>query len=375
MYELLADVVVIFTNILHNLSFYDTIIAYINWQFTLRRFYVKKILVTLLIALVVSFSVSLYAQKIINGAGATFPFPVYQSWAYMYNKAQKIRVNYQSIGSGGGIRQITSRTVDFGASDDPMKPSDVEKEKLLQFPAIIGGVVPVMNLRGVKSGQLVLSGEVLGDIFLGKIKKWNDKRIADLNKTLKLPDTEIAVVHRADGSGTTAIFSGYLSAVNKTWKDKVGTGKALKWPVGFGGKGNEGVANFVKRMDNSIGYVEFAYVKQSNMSFIKLINQAGKIVEPSVDTFKAAAAGTTWDQNKHFYNYIINAAGDKSWPIAGASFILLARENNEMNKKVVAFFDWAFKNGDGIATQLDYVPLPDNLKNTVRSYWKAHKIY
>lgn len=334
----------------------------------------KKVIL-LLLSFLIGFSIPVYAQKTLNGAGATFPFPVYQSWAYQYYKDKKIKVNYQSIGSGGGIRQITSRTVDFGASDDPMRPEDVEKEKLIQFPVIIGGVVPVVNLPGIKSGQLVLTGEVLGDIFLGKLKKWNDKAIADLNKNIKLPDAEITVVHRADGSGTTAIFSGYLSAVNENWKSKVGTGKALNWPVGFGGKGNEGVANFVNRMDNSIGYVEFAYVKQSKMNYAKLINSAGKVVEPSVESFKAAADGINWDPKKHFYNFIINASGDNAWPIAGASFILLARENTEINKKVIDFFDWAFKHGDTLAQQLEYVPLPNNLKQTVRQYWTSYHMF
>lgn len=333
-----------------------------------------KTFIISIFTLLMAFNIPLYAQKTINGAGATFPFPVYQSWAYKYNKDKKIKVNYQSIGSGGGIRQITSRTVDFGASDDPMRPEDVEKEKLIQFPVIIGGVVPVINVTGVKSGQLVLTGEVLGDIFLGKIKKWNDKAIIDLNKNIKLPDAEITVVHRADGSGTTAIFSRYLSAVNKSWKTKVGAGKALSWPVGFGGKGNEGVANFVNRMDNSIGYVEFAYVKQSKMNYAKLINSAGKVVEPSVESFKAAADGINWDPKKHFYNFIINASGNNAWPIAGASFILLARENKDVNKRVVDFFDWAFKNGDSIALELDYVPLPNKLKDIIRNYWSSYNI-
>ena len=335
----------------------------------------KKFIIFILISLSMALNMPLFAQKTINGAGATFPFPVYQSWAYKYYQDKKIKVNYQSIGSGGGIRQITSRTVDFGASDDPMRQSDVEKEKLIQFPVIIGGVVPVINLSGVKTGKLVLTGEILGDIFLGKIKKWNDKKITDINKSIKLPDAEITVVHRADGSGTTAIFSGYLSAVNKNWKTKVGTGKALNWPVGFGGKGNEGVANFVNRMNNSIGYVEYAYVKQSKMYYVKLINSAGKIVEPSVESFKAAAAGVKWDKKNHFYNFIINATGDNAWPIAGASFILLARENKDVNKRVIDFFDWAFKNGDSIAGQLDYVPLPATLKDVVRSYWTSFDIY
>lgn len=334
-----------------------------------------KKFILLLLSFFIGFNIPVYAQKTLNGAGATFPFPVYQSWAYQYYKDKKFKVNYQSIGSGGGIRQITSRTVDFGASDDPMRPVDVEKEKLIQFPVIIGGVVPVLNLPEVKSGELVLTGEVLGDIFLGKIKKWNNKAITDLNKGLKLPDAEITVVHRADGSGTTAIFSGYLSAVNENWKSKVGTGKALNWPVGFGGKGNEGVANFVNRMDNSIGYVEFAYVKQSKMKYAKLINKAGKIVDPSIETFKAAADGVNWEAEKHFYNFIINASGDNAWPIAGASFILLARENTETNKRVIDFFDWAFKNGDNLAQQLEYVPLTNNLKQTVRGYWSSYHIF
>ncbi|MDY6820514.1 MAG: phosphate ABC transporter substrate-binding protein PstS [Deferribacterota bacterium] len=320
------------------------------------------------------FPLSLSAQKSLNGAGASFPYPVYQTWAYKYYKENKIKINYQSIGSGGGIRQVTSRTVDFGASDAPLEPEAVEENKLLQFPAIIGGVVPAINIEGIEKGELKLSGELLASIFLGDIKKWNDKRIASLNKGIKLPDAEITVVHRADGSGTTAIFSSYLSAVSDKWRKEVGSGKALNWKTGIGGKGNEGVANYIKRLDNSIGYVEYAYVTQNNLNYIRLKNKSGNFVEPSFESFKEAASKVSWDINKHFYNYIIDVEGENSWPIVGASFILLPREKKDMNKNVVKFYDWAFKNGDKLAMQLDYVPLPDNLKEMIRKYWKKYDL-
>ncbi len=327
----------------------------------------------LVAALVFSFGQAGAAQML-NGAGATFPYPVYSAWAYDYNKVTGVQLNYQSIGSGGGVKQITARTVDFGASDDPMKPEDQAKEKLLQFPAVIGGVVPVANLENVKPGQLKLDADTLCKIFLGDIKKWSDARVTKLNAGLKLPDGEITVVYRSDGSGTTAIFTNYLAETCPAWKEKVGAGKAVKFPVGIGGKGNEGVANYVKRTANSIGYVEFAYAKQNKLDYTQLKNKAGNFVEPGFASFEDAAETGDFDAKKGFYLWLTNAPGKQSWPIAGATFILLAREKTDTNKQTVKFFDWAFNNGDNKAKELVYVPLPKSLKDKVRAYWKASGI-
>ncbi len=315
------------------------------------------------------------AKETINGAGATFPYPVYAAWAWQYKKETGIRLNYQSIGSGGGVRQIANRTVDFGASDAPVTPEELEKKRLYQFPAVIGGVVPVVNIRGIRSGQLRLDGQTLCDIFLGRITSWGDKKIKTLNPGVRLPDKKITVVHRSDGSGTTAIFTTYLSQVCRQWKDKVGAGKAVRWPVGIGGKGNEGVANYVKRKRYSIGYVEFAYAKQNRLSYVLLKNRAGQFVKPSIESFQAAAASGSFDPKKHFYLWLTNAPGKDAWPISGATFILLAREQKESNIRTVRFFNWAFSNGDEIAKRLVYVPLPESLKNRIRQYWKSKGIY
>ena len=332
----------------------------------------KKILAGFLTAgLIATTSV---AGDVINGAGATFPYPVYAAWAYQYYKETGVKINYQSIGSGGGVRQIKNRTVDFGASDAPLTPEKLDKYKLYQYPAIIGGVVLVVNVPGVKAGQLRLDGDTVCHIFLGDIKYWDNPDIKKLNPDINLPHKEIKVVHRSDGSGTTAIFTNYLSSVCEDWKNKVGAGKAVKWPVGIGGKGNEGVANYVKRLKYSIGYVEFAYAKQNRLKHTLLKNSAGNFVEPSFETFAAAGATANFDPEKHFYLWMVNAPGEKAWPIAGASFILLAREETENNKKVNRFFDWAFKNGDEIAKRLVYVPLPEELKAKIRKYWKKHNI-
>ncbi len=315
------------------------------------------------------------AGETLNGAGATFPYPVYSAWAYNYNKATGVRLNYQSIGSGGGQRQIASRTVDFGASDAPLKPQKLRKHKLLQFPAVIGGVVPVVNLRGVRPGAMKLDSETICGIFLGKVTYWDDAAIKGLNTGLRLAHKKITVVRRSDGSGTTAIFTSYLAGVCPEWKEKVGAGKAVKWPVGIGGKGNEGVANYVKRVGGSIGYVEFAYAKQNNLRYVKLKNKAGKFVAPDFASFKAAAASGDFSASKDFYLWLVNAPGKDAWPIAGATFILLAKEKKDSNRKVVKFYDWAFKNGDDTAVNLIYVPLPASLKAKVRAYWKAKGIY
>jgi phosphate transport system substrate-binding protein len=331
----------------------------------------RALALSLILASTVLFSFgAVAAAETLNGAGATFPYPVYSAWAYDYNKVTGVRLNYQSIGSGGGQRQITERTVDFGASDAPLEPEKLDELKLYQFPAVIGGVVPVVNIPGIKAGQLKLDSDTLCNVLLGKIKFWDDGELKALNSSLKLPHDEITVVHRSDGSGTTAIFTTYLSGVCPEWKERVGSGKAVKWPTGIGGKGNEGVANYVKRVKNSIGYVEFAYAEQNKLSYVLLKNSAGNFVEPSFDNFKDAAATGDFDPRKHFYLWLTDAPGKNAWPIAGATFILLAREKTEANKKVVKFFDWAFKNGDATAEKLIYVPLPDSLKDKIRAYWK-----
>jgi phosphate transport system substrate-binding protein len=325
----------------------------------------------LILSVLLLLPLTAFAGSTVNGAGASFPYPVYSAWAFQYQKETGTKINYQSIGSGGGVRQISNRTVDFGASDAPVKPEELKEKGLLQFPAIIGGVVPIVNIKGVDSGQLKLTAEILANIFLGKITTWNDPEIVELNPELKLPDGEITVVQRSDGSGTTAIFTSYLAEVSKAWKATVGAGKSVKWPVGIGGKGNEGVTNYVKRVNNAIGYVEFAYAKQNKLADVTLQNREGDYVSASFDSFKAAAAGARWEQGKGYYLWLVNAPGKASWPIAGASFILLAKDKPESSKAAIAFYDWSFNNGDEMATKLVYVPLPQNLKDDIRSYWKA----
>ncbi len=315
-----------------------------------------------------------HAEEMLNGAGATFPYPVYSAWANEYNKVTGIKLNYQSIGSGGGIKQITERTVDFGASDAPQTPEFLQKNNLLQFPAVMGGVVLVVNIPGVKAGELKLDSEAVCKMYLGEITKWNDPKIKGMNPGMSLPDGNITVVHRSDGSGTTAIFSGYLNDVCSAWKEKVGTGTSVSWPVGIGGKGNEGVANYVQQQQNSIGYVEFAYAQQNNLTYTLLKNSAGTFVEPSFKTFEDAAATASFDPKKDFYLWLNNAPGKHAWPIAGATFILLGKEKADSNAKVTRFYDWAFKNGDAKAKELIYVPLPTSLKNKIRSYWKSNHI-
>lgn len=305
----------------------------------------------------------------VTGAGASFPAPVYAKWADAYNKATGARINYQSVGSGAGIRQIKAKTVDFGATDAPLKDDELAKDGMIQFPTVIGGVVPVVNIAGIKPGQLKLTGAVLGDIYLGKVAKWNDGAIVALNPGVPLPDAQIAVVRRADGSGTSFLFTNYLSKLNAEWKEKVGEGTAVNWPTGAGGKGNEGVSAFVTRLPNSIGYVEYAYAKQNKMSHVQLRNKDGVYVQPDDLTFKAAAAGADW--NKSFFQVLTEQPGKDSWPITGATFILMhklqdkpANASNSMK-----FFDWAYANGDKMAAELDYVALPDSVKNLVRKVW------
>jgi phosphate transport system substrate-binding protein len=309
----------------------------------------------------------------VTGAGATFPAPLYAKWADAYNKVSGARINYQSVGSGAGLRQIRGKTVDFGASDMPLSDAELEKDGLVQFPVVMGGVVPVVNIPGVSPGQLKLTGKVLGDIFLGKLTKWNDPAITALNPGVKLPGDTIAVVRRADGSGTTFIFSNYLSKVNADWKSTVGEGTALKWPLGTGGKGNEGVAAFVQRQPNSIGYVEFSYAKTNKMSHVLLRNAAGNYVAPDDLTFKAAAAAADWA--KSFYQILTEQPGKDAWPITGATFVLLHKVQDSPAKATATlkFLDWAFSNGDQMALDLEYVSLPDTVEALVRKQWAQIK--
>ena len=309
----------------------------------------------------------------VTGAGASFPAPVYAKWAAAYNTATGVRINYQSVGSGAGIRQIKAKTVDFGASDMPLTDEELAKDGLVQFPTVIGGVVPVVNIQGIKPGQLKLTGEVLGNIYLGKISKWNDPAIVALNPGVKLPDAAIAPVRRADGSGTTFVFTNYLSKVNAEWKQTVGEGAAVKWPAGAGGKGNEGVAAFVGRLPNSIGYVEYAYAKTNNLSHVAMKNVSGEYVQPDDSAFKASAAGADW--NKSFYQVLTNQPGKTAWPMSSATFILMhkAPQKPEQSTGALKFFDWVYVNGDKTAAELDYVPLPASVKDIVRKSWAQIK--
>jgi phosphate transport system substrate-binding protein len=309
-----------------------------------------------------------FAQDV-TGAGASFPAPLYAKWASDFNKSTGVKINYQSVGSGAGLKQIEAKTVDFGASDAPLKDEELQAKGLMQFPTVIGGVIPVVNIPGIKPGELKLNGQVLGDIYLGKITKWNDPAIKALNGSLALPDAAIAPVRRADGSGTSFLFTNYLSKVNAEWKSKVGEGTAVNWPTGAGGKGNEGVAAFVNRLPNSIGYVEYAYVKQNKMTYAQLQNAAGNFVSPEDTAFKAAAAAADW--SKSFYQVLTNQADKGAWPITGATFILLhkAQDKPANATTVLKFFDWAYKNGDKTADDLDYVPMPDTVKATIAKAW------
>jgi phosphate transport system substrate-binding protein len=309
----------------------------------------------------------------ITGAGATFPYPVYAKWAEAYKAQSGTNMNYQSIGSGGGIKQITAKTVDFGASDMPLKPEELDKNGMMQFPTVIGGVVPVINVNGIESGKLKLDGKTLADIYLGKITKWNDPAIVALNKDLKLSDEIITVVHRSDGSGTSFIFTNYLSKVSADWKATVGEGTAVSWKAGTGGKGNEGVASYVQRIKGSIGYVEYAYALQNKMNAVQIKNRAGNFVKADEASFQAAAAGAEWSKAPGFYEILTDEAGKGTWPISGATFILMHKlqEKPESGLAVLKFFDWAYANGGKLAADLDYVTLPDDVKKLIRSAWKA----
>ena len=323
---------------------------------------------TVCAAAVVGLASTAFAQEI-TGAGASFPAPLYSKWASEYNKATGVKINYQSVGSGAGMRQIEAKTVDFGASDAPLKDEELKTKNLVQFPTVIGGVIPVVNIKGLTPGQLKLTGQVLGDIYLGKISKWSDPAIKALNPTLSLPDAAISQVRRADGSGTTFIFTNYLSKVNADWKSKVGEGTAVNWPTGAGGKGNEGVAAFVSRLPNSIGYVEYAYVKQNKLVYAQMQNQSGAYVTPDDSAFKAAAAGADW--NKTFYQILTNQPGAAAWPISGATFIMMQKSQDKAANAAATlkFFTWAYANGDKMADDLDYVPMPDNVIGAIEKAW------
>ena len=329
----------------------------------------NKTLIAILAAFAAFGATTAQAQSEATGAGASFPAPLYSKWASDYNKQTSVKINYQSVGSGAGIKQIDAKTVDFGASDMPLTDAELAAKNLVQFPTVIGGIVPVVNIKGIAPGQLKLSGTVLADIYLGKITKWNDAAVVALNPGVNLPDSPIAVVRRADGSGTSFGFTNYLSKVSADWKSKVGEGTAVNWPTGAGGKGNEGVAAFVSRLPDSIGYVEYAYVKQNKMTYTQLVNADGATVAPDDETFKAAAAGADW--NKSFFQILTNQPGKAAWPITSATFILMHKSQDKPAQATTAlkFFEWAYKSGDKTATDLDYVPMPASVKDVIYKSW------
>jgi phosphate transport system substrate-binding protein len=332
---------------------------------------IKRVLTSLTAGFAMSVAALSVQAADITGAGATFPYPIFAKWAEVYKKIENVNLNYQSIGSSGGLRQIRAKTVTFGASDAPVAGPQLEKDGMVQFPVILGGVVPIANIDGFKQGELKLTGPVLADIFMGTITKWNDPKIAALNPGKKLPNQSITVVHRADGSGTTFIFTDYLNEVSKPWADKVGKGAAVKWPASssVGGKGNEGVAANVTRVKGSIGYVEYAYAKKNNITYSQLLNKDGQYVAPSEKTFAAAAAGADWFSVPGMGISLVEQKGAASWPITGASFVLMYKEpaNKQASKDVIKFFSWAFKDGQQLALDLDYVPLPDTLTKAIAS--------
>lgn len=332
----------------------------------------KIILILALLGLSIGSSGAAFAEALINGAGATFPYPLYSKWAYEYNKKTGLKMNYQSIGSGGGIKQIKAKTVDFGASDAPLGVKDLEESGLIQFPMAIGGVVPVVNLEGVGSDELKLTGEIIGDIYLGEVTRWNDKRITEINPGVTFPDEQITVVHRADGSGTSWIFTNYLDKASKAWHDKVGYGTAVNWPAGVGGKGNEGVATYVKRIKGSIGYVELAYAVQNKLTSTRLKNRDGAFVEPSIESFMAAAAGADWKSTPGYAVVLTDQPGKNAWPIAGATFVLVYKNQSNCGtaRTVLGFFDWAYRNGAQMARSLDYVPIPKNVSELMEGSWE-----
>jgi phosphate transport system substrate-binding protein len=320
-----------------------------------------------------SAAVAAMAGVTVNGAGASFPAPLYGKWTYTYNQASGNTFNYQSVGSGAGIAQIKAKTVDFGASDDPLEPETLDEAGLMQFPMVMGGVVPIVNLPGIKAGQLKLTGPVLADIFLGKIKKWNDEAIAGINPDVKLPPLPITVVHRSDGSGTTWIFTNYLAKVSEDWKNGPGNSKDVKWPVGIGGQKNPGVANGVQKTIGAIGYVEYAYAVEAKLPYASLKNKDGNFVEPSAETFMASAAGADWANAKNFYMVLTEQPGAKSWPISGATYILLYKEQPDAAKakEMLKFFSWCLDDGDKTAVELHYIPMPDGVVKLIKNAWKT----
>lgn len=334
----------------------------------------KTVLRRLLVGAAAALALPAAMAADISGAGATFPYPIYAKWADAYKTKTGIGLNYQSIGSGGGIKQIKAKTVTFGASDKPLEVKELDESGLMQFPAIMGGVVPVVNINGIKPGELVIDGATLADIYLGKIKSWNDEALKKLNPKVKLPSTPIAVVHRSDGSGTSFLFTTYLSQTNAEWKEKVGASTAVEWPVGVGGKGNEGVAGVTLQTDGSIGYVEYAYAKQNKMTYLKMVNKDGKIVEPNSEAFQAAAANADWTHAPGFYLILTDQPGATSWPITGASFILVYKKPDDAAAltEALKFYDWAYKNGAAMAGELDYVPMPANVVELVEKAWKEN---
>lgn len=339
-------------------------------EISMQTKFVKSLSVASIFAAGLTVATTSFATDI-TGAGATFPYPIYAKWAESYNVKTNVKLNYQSIGSGGGIKQITNKTVDFGASDKPLKPEELEKAGLTQFPTVVGGVVPVVNIPGVGNGQLHLSGQVLADIYLKKITKWNDAAIKSLNPSLALPDSAITVVHRSDGSGTSFVFTNYLSKVSKDWASKVGADTSVSWPTGVGGKGNEGVASYAQRIKGSIGYVEYAYAKQNNLPYASMQNRDGEVVEPSIESFQSAAQYAEWDKAPGFYEILTNEPGKATWPIAGATFILMhkTQDKPENAKEVLKFFDYAYKSGSLSAKALDYVPMPADVVKLIQTSW------
>jgi len=325
--------------------------------------------------LAAAFTITTAQAADISGAGATFPYPIYAKWADAYKKETGNGLNYQSIGSGGGIKQIQNKTVTFGATDKPLDPTEIKKWGFVQFPTVVGGDVPVVNIEGIKPGEIVLDGDTLAKIFLGEITKWDDAAIKKLNPNAKLPSDAIAVVHRSDGSGTTFIFTNYLSKVSPTWKEKVGADASVEWPTGIGAKGNEGVANNVVQTKGSIGYVEYAYAKQNKLTFVDMINKDGKAVAPEIKSFQAAAANADWAKSEDFFVILTEQPGAASWPIAGATFILVYAEpqDSAATGEALKFFDWAYKNGDKMAEDLDYVPMPDAIVDLIHKEWTKVK--
>jgi len=333
--------------------------------------FVKIAVVCAITAAILAVSVPALGAKAVHGAGATFPEPIYAVWMYKYNQLTGVQVDYQGIGSSGGIRQIKARTVDFGGSDAPLKGPEVREAGLIQFPMVIGGVVPICNIKGVEAGQLKFTPEVLAGVFSGDISYWDDEAIVALNPGVALPNEPITVVHRAEGSGTTWIFTNYLDKVSASWHEKIGTGKVVPWPVGVGAKGNPGVANYVQRVNGSIGYVEYAYAVQNNLPYVMLQNQAGKYVGPSMESFQAAAANADWANTDNYYLVLTDQPGDGSWPIVGATFILLYAEQDDAGKamEMLKFFDWCYEHGADMAVEKDYVPIPKNVADMVRKTW------